>query len=247
MGRRATAKEVAQAAGVSKWTVMRAFTPGASITEETRETVLKVARKLNYSPNLLARSLATNLTNQVAVFVDDFGNPHKLPFLEKLTERFQAEGLIVMLININRHFDHVHALLNADQRQVDAIVLFGTSFRDETLRDKRLRRGLPPLIVLARDSQIKGVPAVTCDTKHRDGRDMRVSGEQSPTAVRASCRGRRHSPRLSGAGASSSSAGPSAGSWTSRNCQPSATAWRRGPRRCGPTWPPPPRTSASTS
>ena len=163
MGRRATAKEVAQAAGVSKWTVMRAFTPGASIAEQTRETVLKVARKLNYSPNLLARGLATNLTNQVAVFVDDFGNPHKLPFLEKLTERLQAEGLIVMLININRHFDHVHALLNADQRQVDAIVLFGTSFRDETLRDKRLRQGLP-LIVLARDSQIKGVPAVTCDT-----------------------------------------------------------------------------------
>jgi LacI family transcriptional regulator len=163
MGRRATAKEVAQAAGVSKWTVMRAFTPGASITEETRAKVLKVAQKLNYSPNLLARSLATNLTNQVAVFVDDFGNPHKLPFLEKLTERLQAEGLIVMLININRYFDHVHALLNADQRQVDAIVLFGTSFRDETLRDKRLRQGLPPLIVLARDSQIKDVPAVTCD------------------------------------------------------------------------------------
>src|SRR3954464_2329565 len=124
MGRRATAKEVAQAAGVSKWTVIRAFTPGASITEETRAKVLKVAQKLNYSPNLLARSLATNLTNQVAVFVDDFGNPHKLPFLEKLTERLQAEGLIVMLININRYFDHVHALLNHNQQQVDAIEQF---------------------------------------------------------------------------------------------------------------------------
>ncbi len=163
MKRRATAKEVAEAAGVSKWTVIRAFTPGASIAEETLANVLRVAKKLNYSPNLLARSLATNLTNQVAVLIDDFGNPHKLPFLERLTERLQAEGLVVMLININRHFDHAHALLSADQRQVDAIVLFGTSFRDETLRDKRLRRSLP-LIVLARDSQIKGVPAVTCDT-----------------------------------------------------------------------------------
>jgi LacI family transcriptional regulator len=164
MGTRATAREVAQAAGVSKWTVIRAFTPGASIAEETREAVLKVARKMNYSPNLLARSLATNLTNQVAVLIDDFSNPHKLPFLDKLTETLQAEGLVVMLININRHFDHAHALLNADQRQVDAIVLFGTSFQDEMLRDRRLRQSLPPLIVLARDSQIKGVPAVTCDT-----------------------------------------------------------------------------------
>ncbi|TCN33702.1 LacI family DNA-binding transcriptional regulator [Sinorhizobium americanum] len=165
MRKRATAKEVAEAAGVSKWTVIRAFTPGASITAESKRRVLEAAEALNYSPNLLARSLATNLTHQVAVFVDDFANPHKLPFLEALTERLQAEGLVAVLININRHFDHVHALLNADQRQVDAIILFGTAFRDETLRDRRLGPGLPPMFVLARDSQIEGVPAVACDAE----------------------------------------------------------------------------------
>ncbi|SCM75814.1 Transcriptional regulator protein [uncultured Pleomorphomonas sp.] len=165
MGRRSTAKEVAEAAGVSKWTVIRAFTPGASIAEASREKVMEAARRLNYSPNLLARSLATNLTRQVAAFVDDFANPHKLPFLATLTEILQSEGLVVTLININRHFDHVHALLNADQRQVDAVVLCGTAFRDETLQDKRLGPGTPPTFVLARDSQIDGVPAITCDVE----------------------------------------------------------------------------------
>ena len=165
MRKRATAKDVAQVAGVSKWTVIRAFTPGASITEVSRDKVLKIAKELNYTPNLLARSLATNLTHQVAVFVDDFANPHKLPVLEKLTERLQAEGRIAMLINIGRHFNHVHALLNADQRQVDAVVLCGTSFRDETLMDSRLRPGAPPMFVLARDSQIEGVPAISCDAQ----------------------------------------------------------------------------------
>jgi len=165
MRKRATAKDVAEAAGVSKWTVIRAFTPGASITEASRGRVLKVAKELNYTPNLLARSLATNLTHQVAVFVDDFTNPHKLPVLEKLTARLQSEGLVAMLVNINQHFNHVHALLNADQRQVDAIVLCGTSFRDEMLQDTSLRPGLPPMFVLARDSQIEGVPAITCDAQ----------------------------------------------------------------------------------
>ena len=165
MRKRATAQEVAEAAGVSKWTVIRAFKPGASITPASREKVLDAARSLRYSPNLLARSLATNLTHQIAVFVDDFANPHKLPFLERLTSMAQAEGLVVMLININTHFDHIHALINTDQRQVDAVVLFGTSFRDETLRDKRLGPGFPQLFVLARDSQIKDVPAITCDTE----------------------------------------------------------------------------------
>ncbi|MGY5810043.1 LacI family DNA-binding transcriptional regulator [Rhizobium sp. LEGMi198b] len=165
MRKRATAKQVAEAAGVSKWTVIRAFTPGASITEESKRRVLEAAEHLNYSPNLLARSLATNSTHQVAVFVDDFANPQKLPFLETLTERLQAEGFVAMLVNINSHFDHIHALLNASQRQVDAVILFGTAFRDETLNDRRLGRGTAPMFVLARDSQIDGVPAVVCDAE----------------------------------------------------------------------------------
>ncbi|RFB81958.1 LacI family transcriptional regulator [Rhizobium leguminosarum bv. trifolii] len=165
MRKRATAKEVADAAGVSKWTVIRAFTPGASITDASRQKVLQAAEALNYSPNLLARSLATNITHQVAVFVDDFANPHKLPVLEMLTERLQAEGLLTVLININRHFDHIHALINADQRQFDAVILFGTAFREETLGGPRLGPGFPPMFVLARDSQIPGVPAVACNAE----------------------------------------------------------------------------------
>jgi LacI family transcriptional regulator len=67
-----------------------------------------------------------------------------------------------MLVNINERFGHVHALLNAGQRQVDAVILFGTAFRNETLQDARLE-GAAPMFVLARDSQIPGVPAISCD------------------------------------------------------------------------------------
>jgi DNA-binding LacI/PurR family transcriptional regulator len=142
--------------------VIRAFTPGASITEESRAKVMAAAGQLNYRPNLLARSLATNLTHQVAILVDDFENPHKLPVLERLTLELQAEGLVAMLVNINDRFGHVHALLNAGQRQVDAVILFGTAFRNQTLQDARLE-GAAPMFVLARDSQIPGVPAISCD------------------------------------------------------------------------------------
>lgn len=162
--KRATAQHVAIEAGVSKWTVIRAFTPGSSITEVSKAKVLAAAEKLNYRPNLLARSLATNLTHQVAVLVDDFGNPHKLPFLETLTAALQAKGLVAILVNINDHYNHIHAILNAEQRQVDAIILLGTAFRDETLNDRKLGGGSAPMFVLARDSQIEGVPAVSCDT-----------------------------------------------------------------------------------
>ena len=201
MKKRATAQEVAQLAGVSKWTVIRAFTPGASITEVSRAKVMAAAEQMNYRPNLLARSLATRSTRQVAVFVDDFANPYKLQLIEATTAALQAEGLVALLVNINEHLDHVHAILNADQRQVDAVVLLGTSFREETLADSRLRDGGPPLFVLARDSQLAGIPAVSCDSavameeicRHLAARGFRRPGFMSGPRTLSTALGRhRH-------------------------------------------------------
>lgn len=162
--RRATASDVAKAAGVSKWTVTRAFTPGASIAPDSRERVMQAARALDYRPSLLARSLATNKTNQVAVLVDDFANPSKLPFLAQLTHALQAEGMVMVLVNINQHYTHLNALTNVDQRQVDAAILFGTDFKDMKLDEAGARRPALPLYVLARDSMIDTIPSVSCDS-----------------------------------------------------------------------------------
>ena len=160
--RKATAADVAAEAGVSRWTVIRAFEPGGIISDRSRQRVLAVAQQLGYRPNLLARSLSTRKTQQIAVLVDDFANPYKLFALDRLTAALQAEGLVAMLIHIGAHFDHAHAFLHADQRQVDAIVLLGTDLRDETLR-AALMSDSPPLYVLARESAVDGIASVACD------------------------------------------------------------------------------------
>lgn len=165
MKRKPSSSDVAAAAGVSKWTVIRAFDPQASIAESSRERVLKEAAKLGYRPNLLARSLATNTTNLVAVLVDDFVNFHKLPVLELVTLALQAEGKAAILININQRFDVLEALLNAGQRQVDAVILLGTAFRDETLQNRADLGSSPPLFVLARESTIGSILSVHCDAE----------------------------------------------------------------------------------
>jgi len=162
--RKATASDVAREAGVSKWTVARAFTAGASISPHSRESVMAVAQRLGYRPNLLARSLSTKRTHQVAVMVDDFANPHKLLALEMLTAELQANNLMAMLIHIGEAFDDTHAFLTADQRQVDAVVMFGSGFRASTLQQTQ-RDDSPPLYVLARESTIDGVPSVSCDVE----------------------------------------------------------------------------------
>lgn len=159
----ATSADVAKAAGVSKWTVIRAFTPGARIADETRDRVLHAARMLDYQPNLLARSLATRTTQAVAVLVDDFANPYKLPTLERLTAALQAHGRLVTLINVNQAYDHLEAMTAARQRRFDAIVLFGTDVRDAMIPELAGMSRDMPVFVLARESRLAQVPFVTCD------------------------------------------------------------------------------------
>lgn len=97
------------------------------------------------------------------MLLDDFANPHKLPVLKALTAALQREGFVATLINIDQPGDHIDVILNADQRQVDAVVLNGASFRDETLREHTLHPDGPPLYVLGRESSVGVVTAISCD------------------------------------------------------------------------------------
>jgi LacI family transcriptional regulator len=96
--------------------------------------------------------------------VDDFANPYKLRVIESLTKALSAGGLSALLVPIDNQTDHTDAVLHADQRQVDAIVLLGTAFRNSTLEASR-KPGSPPMYVLARESTIEGIPHVSCDSK----------------------------------------------------------------------------------
>lgn len=159
----ATAADVAQLTGVSKWTVIRAFKADGVIAEETRRRVLDAAARLNYRPNLLARSLATRRTELIGILIDDFDNPFKLPTLRLLTAALQREGMLALVINVNEDLDHGEALSTAWQRRLDAVVLFGTDFEPETLAGNL---GLPaglPCYVLTRDSSLASLPSISCD------------------------------------------------------------------------------------
>lgn len=165
-GQMVTAADVARKAGVSKWTVIRAFKPDGRIAHETRERVLKAARDLNYQPNLLARSLATNKTHQVAILVDDFDNPYKLPTLKRLTAGLQHEGMLALLVNINEDFSHQAAISDARQRRIDSIVFFGTSYDPTEVSEHIVRASGQPIFVLARESMNDMLPSLFTDPVH---------------------------------------------------------------------------------
>jgi len=71
--KRISSIDVAKLAGVSQAAVSRTFTPGASVSEETRNKVLA----LDYRPNVIARSLIQQSTKIIGIVMIRFQNPFR--------------------------------------------------------------------------------------------------------------------------------------------------------------------------
>ena len=159
----ATAEQVAARAGVSRWTVARAFKPGAPISEQSRRRVLEAAEAMSYVPDLVAAGLASDRSGLVALLIDDFEDLHKLVVLEALTGLLQCEGWGTLLVNVTQRTAFPAALLAASQRRVDAAVLNGTGFDDAILGTALGARRLRRLVILGRASEVEGTLSIRCD------------------------------------------------------------------------------------
>ena len=75
-----TIKDVAKEANVAPSTVSRVIADSPKISEETKLKVNKAIKKLNYTPNAMARGLVSNKTRIIGVVLpneaeDLFSNP----------------------------------------------------------------------------------------------------------------------------------------------------------------------------
>lgn len=122
--RRATIREVAQAAGVSTQTVSRVLNYRPDVAPDTVARVREVIAELSYSPNLLARGLTqgrTHLLGAVAYGLEYFGPSRIITGIE---QQAAAMGYTISLTLIHRpETDDVDALLaNLVGRRVDGVL-----------------------------------------------------------------------------------------------------------------------------
>ena len=117
------AQDVADLAQVSQSAVSRTFTPGASVSEQTRRKVLAAAQKLGYRPNALARSLITRRSRIVALVMSYLENQFYPLVIEQLSQKLQKEGyhVLMFIAEVDEAADGV--LAEILQYQVDGIVM----------------------------------------------------------------------------------------------------------------------------
>jgi len=133
-----TLKDVAERAGVSRSAVSRTFTKGASVSVKTRRKVEKAAAELGYSPNFIARSLATRRTKLIGLVSDNFHNPVFLEVFDLFTRGLQDRGLRPLLVNLSNETDPQNSVLMLRQYSVDGVIVasstlptaFAEAFRD---------------------------------------------------------------------------------------------------------------------
>jgi DNA-binding LacI/PurR family transcriptional regulator len=123
LDRRATAKEVAELAGVSISAVSRTFTEGASVSRKTREKVLAATRSLGYQPNALARSLMTKRTELIGLVSNNFDNPAFMEIFDLFTRRLQQRGRRPLLANLSGGARTEVALDMLLQYSVDGVII----------------------------------------------------------------------------------------------------------------------------
>lgn len=125
--------DIAKRLGISVSTVSRAINNSKEVSAQTRESVLKEAALLNYTPNETARNLALKTNNTVAAIVPDIMNPYYSEVIKTLERVFVQNG-IVLLLCITNESDvmmdyYVNELL---KKRVNGIILLSSCIRNRS-------------------------------------------------------------------------------------------------------------------
>jgi DNA-binding LacI/PurR family transcriptional regulator len=95
--RRATIREVADAAGVSRSTASRALTGHGYVAAAVRNRVRDAARSLGYVPDVTARHLRQQNSRSIGVLVSDLGNPFYAGLAAGISQQARKRGYTMML------------------------------------------------------------------------------------------------------------------------------------------------------
>lgn len=126
--RRATQKDVAQKAGVSRSTVSYVLNDQIEqkipISPETRQRVLNAIAELDYEPDARAQSLRRGNTRTIGVFFPNLHNPHFVQVLNGVLREAQEAGYSLHLSHsfLNPEQES-HSFKELIQYQVDGFIL----------------------------------------------------------------------------------------------------------------------------
>jgi LacI family transcriptional regulator len=140
---RVTIRQLARLSGVSIGTVSRALNGYADVNADTRERIIRLAQELDYTPAAAARSLVTQRSHVVGVFLEtgeghpDLQHPFFHEVLVGVKNVIGPGGYDLLLFASERpgngYGEHSY-LKRARHHNVEGVVLFGVDADDDEVR-----------------------------------------------------------------------------------------------------------------
>jgi LacI family transcriptional regulator len=119
-----TINDVAREAGVSITTVSRVLNNNYPVKEETRIKIEEAIEKLNYKPNVMARSLITRKSSIIGIIVPGITNLFFPTIVEAIEDTMKSKGYSIALSNTEGEgHKELKLVEELAARQVDGIIV----------------------------------------------------------------------------------------------------------------------------
>lgn len=175
--------DIAEKSGVSIATVSRVLNRSPNVSDKTRLRVLSVIEEQGYTPNAFARGLGLRTLHMAAVLCTDVADPFYAQAVSLIEEGLRQREYGSLLICTGGELEgKKQALQQALEKQVDAILLIGSAFREHS-DNSHLEQAAAqvPVIILNGWVKLKGVYCVLCN--EREAMEQNVA-----RLTRAGCR-----------------------------------------------------------
>lgn len=129
-----TMTKLAELAGVSQPTVSRVLNGNTSVNPEVAKKVLDCAKRYNYQPNMIARSLNGSKTHLIAVVVPDIANPFFADLIKSIENESMEAGYSILIFNSDYDQRKERKYLEIlQQYRVDALLLAPVCADEESI------------------------------------------------------------------------------------------------------------------
>jgi DNA-binding LacI/PurR family transcriptional regulator/ABC-type nitrate/sulfonate/bicarbonate transport system substrate-binding protein len=135
--KRATMRDVAQAAGVSLMTVSRVVNDEPGVQPETAARVERAIRRLGYQRNDAARQLRRKgkPTQTIGLLVDDIANPFFATLARAVEDAARLHSFVVLIASSNDSLDREREIISVfSARRVDGVILVPSAGSHRFLR-----------------------------------------------------------------------------------------------------------------
>jgi len=160
----ATIYQVSELAKVSLATVSRVMNGNTRVSDKTRNKVLAAMKELDYRPNTIAQSLASNRSNCIGLLVSEIHGPFFGQMMSGVETAIRAAGKHVIITTghseEDKEKDGIEFLIS---RNCDALILHVEAVTDEYLVE--LNKGSIPIFLVSRHVEELAEKCISLDNE----------------------------------------------------------------------------------